>query len=226
MNNARKETDAPLGTAGDLAQCYERLRDQQEDSVSVSEPEKSPALEGSSAEGESSSPPPLRRIVEAMLFVGGAPLTAERAAEVVRGLRDAQFRDLIDGLNRDYRQQGRPYRIQMREQGYELVLQPSFRGVHERLYGSTREARLSPAALDVLALVAYRQPITRQDVEALRGGESAAALRQLVRLGLIAVQRGESGQRQVEYSTTARFLTLFQLRSLDDLPRTQDLQRL
>jgi segregation and condensation protein B len=78
----------------------------------------------------------------------------------------------------------------------------------------------------VLALVAYRQPITKQEIEALRGGESTSALRQLVRLGLIAVQRGEADQREVVYRTTTRFLSLFQLRSLDDLPRTQDLQKL
>jgi segregation and condensation protein B len=230
MTDARKETnpredEAPLGTAGDLAQCYERLFDQQEENVSDAETERTPVNEEAAPESES-APPPLRRIVEAMLFVGGAPLTPERAAEAVRGLSLEQFREIIDGLNRDYRQQGRPYRIQVREHGYELALQPRFRSVHERLYGSTREARLSPAALDVLALVAYRQPITRQDVEALRGAESASALRQLVRLGLVAVQRGESAQRAVEYSTTSRFLALFQLRSLDDLPRTQDLQKL
>jgi segregation and condensation protein B len=173
-----------------------------------------------------SAPPPLRRIIEAMLFVGGAPLRAERAAEAVRGLSADEFRDIIDGLNRDYRQQGRPYRIQVREQGHELVLLPRFRGVLDRLYGATREARLSPAALDVLALVAYRQPITKQEVEALRGAESSSALRQLVRLGVIAVQRGEADQREVTYRTTSRFLSLFQLRSLDDLPRTQDLQKL
>lgn len=194
--------------------------------MSAAEPERTPIRTETSPESESAAPPPLRRIVEAMLFVGGAPLTAERAAEAVRGLTVEQFREILDGLNRDYRRQGRPYRIQVREQGYELVLQPRFRGVYERLYGATREARLSPAALDVLALVAYRQPITKQDVEALRGGESASALRQLVRLGLIAVQRGESNQRTVEYSTTSRFLSLFQLRGLDDLPRTQDLQKL
>jgi len=231
MTDTRKEAldrecEAPLGTAGDLAQCYERLLDQQEENVSAVEPEKTPIGTGASSEGESSAPPPLRRIVEAMLFVGGAPLTAERAAETVRGLSAEQFREIIDGLNRDYRRQGRPYRIQVRERGYELALQPRFRGVHERLYGATREARLSPAALDVLALIAYRQPITKQEVEALRGGESSSALRQLVRLGLIAVQRGESNQREVAYSTTSRFLSLFQLRSLDDLPRTQDLQKL
>jgi segregation and condensation protein B len=141
-------------------------------------------------------------------------------------LTPAQLTQVIDGLNRDYRLQGRPYRIQVRDQGYELVLPPRFRGVVDRLYGSMREARLSQAALDVLALVAYRQPVTKQEVESLRGAESGGVLRQLVRLGLIAVQRGEAGQREVSYGTTPRFLTLFQLRSLDDLPRTQDLQQL
>ncbi len=175
---------------------------------------------------ESSAPPPLRRIVEAMLFVGGAALTHERAAEAVRGLTVEQFRESVDSLNRDYRQQGRPYRIQPRENGYELMLQPRYRGVLDRLYGSAREARLSPAALDVLALVAYRQPIARQEIETLRGADSGGSLRQLVRLGLISVQRGEAGQREVVYGTTSRFLALFQLRSLDDLPRTQDLQKL
>lgn len=175
---------------------------------------------------EESAPPPLRRIIEALLFVGGAPLTATRAAESVRGLTAEQFREIVDGLNRDYRRQGRPYRIQPRGDGWELVLQGRYRHVLDRLYGSTREARLSPAAQDVLALVAYRQPITRQEVDALRGVESGSVLRQLVRLGLIAVQRGEADQREVAYGTTSRFLTLFQLRSLDDLPRTQDLQRL
>jgi segregation and condensation protein B len=168
----------------------------------------------------------LRRIVEALLFVGGAPLTAVRACEALRGLTPEQFTQVIEGLNHDYRAQGRPYRIRPRDQGHELALLPRFRGLRERLYGSPREVRLSPAALDVLALVAYRQPATRQEVESLRGADSAALLRQLVRLGLVAVQRGGAGGREVAYGTTPRFLSLFKLRSLDDLPRTQDIQQL
>jgi segregation and condensation protein B len=171
-------------------------------------------------------PPPLPRIVEALLFVGGAPLTPVRAGEAVRGLTPEQFKEIIDGLNRDYRRQGRPYRIQLRDQGYELTLQPRYRGLTERLYGGVREARLSPSALDVLALVAYRQPLTRLEVENLRGSDSGGVLRQLVRLGLVAVQRSPANSRDVVYSTTGRFLALFQLRSLEDLPRTQDLQQL
>ena len=175
---------------------------------------------------EESSPPPLSRIVEALLFVGGPPLTAVRACEAVRGLTPAAFAQVLEGLNRDYRRQGRPYRIQPRDQGFELALRPRFRGVLDRLYGSLREARLSPTALDVLALVAYRQPVGKNEIDSLRGGESGTALRQLVRLGLVAVQRGDADRPEAAYRTTPRFLSVFHLRSLEDLPRTQELHRL
>jgi segregation and condensation protein B len=175
---------------------------------------------------EHSGPPPVERIVEALLFLGGAPLTAARACEAVRGLTPEQFTEAVALLNRSYREQGRPYRIRLREQGHELALRPGFQAVLTRLHGAAREARLSQAAKDALALVAYRQPIGRQEVDSLRGGDSVALLRQLVRLGLVAVQRGDGSAGEALYVTTPRFLKLFQLRSLDDLPRTQDLQKL
>ena len=107
------------------------------------------------------------------------------------------------------------------------MLRPRFRPMVQKLYGGTQEARLSTAAVDVLALVAYRQPATKQEIDGLRGSDSGALLRQLVRRGLVAVvHRGDSAQREVTYGTTPRFLELFRLRSLDDLPQTQDLQKL
>jgi segregation and condensation protein B len=173
------------------------------------------------------APPPPRRIVEALLFVGGAPLSATRACEIVRGLTAEQFAEAVAALNHDYRHQGRPYAIQAQGAGYVLALRPRFRGVLNKLYATTREARLSAAALDVLSLVAYRQPATRQEIDSLRGADSASLLRQLVRRGLIAVvPRGDAASKDVAYGTTARFLELFGLTSLDDLPRTQDLQQL
>jgi segregation and condensation protein B len=173
------------------------------------------------------TPPPPLRILEALLFVAGAPLTPDRAAAAIRGLTLEQFTEAIDQLNRDYRRQGRPYTIQTQGHGYVLTLRPRFRLVLERLHGGVREARLSPAAIDVLSLVAYRQPVTKQEVETWRGGESGSLLRQLVRRGLIAaVQRAEEGQRELCYGTTPRFLELFGLSSLEDLPQTQDLQKL
>ncbi len=175
---------------------------------------------------EEAPPPPLERILEAMLFLGGTPLQVEQACTVVRGLTESDFHHAVEHLNRTYRQQNRPYSIQRHEGGYQLTLRPRFAPLHEKLYGTVREARLSSPAIEVLALVAYRQPATRQEIDSLRGGESASLLRQLVRHGLIAVQRCDEGEKEVAYVTTQRFLELFHLKSLDELPQTQDLQRL
>jgi segregation and condensation protein B len=172
-------------------------------------------------------PPPPPRIVEALLFVGGAPLSAAAACEAVRGLTPELFAQAVDSLNRAYRRQGRPYVIKPQGDGYVLTLRPAYRTITEKLYGTAREARLSAPAIDVLALVAYRQPVTRPEIDSLRGADCAGLLRQLVRRGLVTiVQRAEASKREVYYGTTARFLELFGLRSLDDLPRTQDLQQL
>lgn len=170
-------------------------------------------------------PPPPLHIVEALLFVGGVPLSFQRAREVIRGLGAEQFTDTIDALNQAYRRQNRPYVIAARPDGYALSLRPAYRAVAEKLHGGAREARLSTAAIDVLALVAYRQPATKAEIDALRGAESGPLLRQLVRRGLIQVAyRADAEMRQVSYGTTPRFLELFGLTSLEDLPRTQDLQ--
>jgi len=167
------------------------------------------------------------RIVEALLFVGGPPLTAVRAGEIVRGLTPEQFGQAIDELTQSYRKQGRPYAVQPSGHGFVLALRPRYQRVLEKLHGGVREARLSTAAVDVLALVAYRQPATKAEVDSLRGGESGSLLRQLVRRGLIQIAyRGDANQKEVSYGTTPRFLEMFGLQSLDDLPRTRDLQQL
>jgi segregation and condensation protein B len=169
---------------------------------------------------EPAVPPPPVRIVEALLFAGGQPLTAERAGAVVRGMTPELFRELIDELSRTYRRQERPYAIHANESGYVLTLRPRYRALAERLNGAPREARLSKASREVLALIAYKQPITRADIDGQRGGDSGAAVRQLVRLGLVAAAADSS------YVTTPRFLELFGLRSLDELPQTDDWQQL
>ena len=176
---------------------------------------------------EMDSPPPVMRIIEAILFVGGAPLTAARAKEIIRNLPEDQFLAAIDSLNRDYRRQVRPYVIQPTDDGFVLRLKPQFRAVRERLLGSQREARLTPQSLDLLALVAYRQPISKVELDSQRGTDSRGSLQQLVRLGLVAVENAPAANpKEARYKTTARFLELFSLRSLDDLPQTGDLQRL
>lgn len=172
-------------------------------------------------------PPSPLQIIEAMLFVGGPPLKPERACQIIRGLSREQFTEAIEVLNRVYRLQNRPYQVVSAEQGCTLAVRPRFRYLKDRIYGGPREARLTQPALDVLALIAYRQPAVKAEIDSVRGIESGHILRQLVRLGLIAVvHRAEAKQREVAYGTTQRFLELFNLRSLDDLPQTGDVQRL
>ncbi len=169
---------------------------------------------------EQEVPPTPLQIVEAMLFIGGQPLQAEKACSAIRGLGVEQFRESIEVLNRVYRLQNRPYFVATSEQGYTLTMRPRYRSLKERIFGGPREARLTQAALDVLSLVVYRQPIAKNEIDTIRGIESGHILRQLVRHGLIAVvQRAEAKQREVHYGTTQRFLELFNLNSLDDFPR-------
>jgi segregation and condensation protein B len=176
---------------------------------------------------EPATPPPALRIIEALLFVGGTPLTAKRAREILRGLSAEQFDDAIMQLNADYRRQARPYAIHPQGAGWVLTLRPRYRHVIDKLYGGVREARLSTAAIDVLALVAYRQPVTKADVDTMRGADSGALLRQLVRRGLVQIMPLPGARpREVAYTTTPKFLEMFGLQSLDDLPKTHDLQQL
>ncbi|MSQ93784.1 MAG: SMC-Scp complex subunit ScpB [Gemmataceae bacterium] len=176
---------------------------------------------------EPATPPPALRIIEALLFVGGAPLTAKRAREILRGLTEQQFDETITQLNADYRRQARPYALTPQGAGWVLTVRPRFRHVIDKLYGGVREARLSQMAIDVLSLVAYRQPITKADVDSGRGADSGALLRQLVRRGLIQILPiPGSSPKEVAYATTSRFLEVLGMQSLDDLPKTHDLQQI
>jgi segregation and condensation protein B len=194
-----------------------------------------PASEGDQLEPAASSsstpeqelPPSPEQLIEAMLFVGGHPLAAGAACAAVRGLTPERFRVAMDALNKRYRDQWRPYAVEAREDGFVLVIRPAFRNLRERLFGGPREARLSQPALDVLSVVAYRQPVSRAEIDAVRGTDSSATLRQLVRLNLVAVQhRAEATGREVRYGTTPRFLQVFGLSSLDELPRLGEPQQM
>src|SRR5262245_47444726 len=157
-------------------------------------------------------PPSPEQLIEAMLFVGGHPLTSAVACAAVRGLTPERFRLAVDAINKQYRDQRRPYAIEPRDDGFVLIVRPAYRNLRERLFGGPREARLSQPALDVLSVVAYRQPVGKAEVDAIRGTDSGAVLRQLVRLGLVAVQhRADSAGREVRYGTTPRFLQVFGL---------------
>jgi segregation and condensation protein B len=166
-----------------------------------------------------------RTILEAMLFVGNQdnrPLSPQQAAELMRDVEVDEIPSLVDELNRRYDETGAPYQIVGEGEGYRLTLRRDFRSLQNRFYGRVREARLSQAAIDVLALVAYQQPLTSEKIHRLRGKPSNHILSHLVRRGLLRIERPPAKRRTPHYYTTDRFLKLFNLQTLDDLPRSED----
>ncbi|MFV0442945.1 MAG: SMC-Scp complex subunit ScpB [Planctomycetaceae bacterium] len=164
----------------------------------------------------------LRQIVEALLFVGGRPLTSRQLADVLGGSTTAeQVDDLVVDLNTEYSRQQRPYLVRLGEGGYRLDLHSEFDKVRARVFGiGPREVKLTQNALEALALVAYQQPISKAEVEDSGIHGASGLLRQLLRRELIVLQRGSDGEPDT-YRTTPRFLELFGLRSLADLPRPE-----
>jgi segregation and condensation protein B len=165
-------------------------------------------------------------VVEAMLFVGSPenePLLPAEITAVVPGVTAEDVEQIVSDLNERYRHRASPYEIVSQRSGYRLTLRDDFQGVSRRVLGRTRSTRLSRAAVDVLALVAYIQPVSSDDVSEQRGHPSQAILRQLVRRQLLEIERDPENRRHVYYRTTDRFLKLFHLSSIDDLPRVPDL---
>jgi segregation and condensation protein B len=143
----------------------------------------------------------------------------------MRGVRPAEIDDLVRELNEGYRNSGCPYAIAAEGVGYRLVIRSDFAALGERLHNRTRTARLSTAAIEVLAAVAYNEPLTSEQVAQMRGVVSGPILAQLVRRQLLRLERPQERSQPARYFTTPRFLSLFGLSSLEDLPRSDDLEQ-
>ena len=182
---------------------------------------------GSSAPNDDDTRLDPLQVIEAFLFVGGQPLSAQAICGLLHGEFDADFvAEAIEGINRGYARQNRPYEIRLATGGYSMALRPEYEPLRNRAYGAgPRQVRLSQETLEVLALVAYRQPITRAKVEEVARRSVGPALRQLVERGLLGVDRPLGAPlSDAEYRTSPRFLQLFGLARLDDLPQIEDLE--
>lgn len=163
-------------------------------------------------------------ILEAMLFVGhpeNHPLTSRQVAGMMRGVAPREIDELVEELNAQYDREGAAFHIVSVEAGYTLQLREEHSGLRDRFFGRVKAAKLSQAALDVLAVVAYHEGVTREQVDELRGASSAALLRQLVRRQLLRMERNEESPRKPRYYTTERFLDLVGIQSLEELPRSE-----
>jgi segregation and condensation protein B len=159
-----------------------------------------------------------------VLFASDAPLKADEIARADESLDEDKVEEALDLLRRFYDESERAFQVVEVAEGFQLLTRSDFATYLERFDTVPRPSRLSGPALETLAIVAYRQPIGRIEVEYIRGVSSSGVLRSLQDRGLIeVVGRGEGLGRPLLYGTTARFLEHFGFASLDELPRPEEL---
>ena len=161
----------------------------------------------------------LKKIVEALIFASDSPISENRIKNVITELDTDQIHEIVDELNREYDQHERAFKIVRLAGGYQLVTRSEYANYIKQYYKGRSKSRLSRAALETLAIIAYRQPITRPEIDIIRGVNSDSVLRTLLSVGLIEdVGRALTVGRPILYSTTFEFLQHFGLSGLDELP--------
>jgi len=181
----------------------------------------------------------LARIIEALLFSAQKPLSTKTIADVLRqagaedefspnqfaNVRQAEVAAAIEQLKVEYIQHEHGFQLVEKADGWQLASDPKYAQWVRGLFPAPKPARLSSPALETLAIIAYRQPITRADVEAVRGVTIDSVLQTLMERGLVKISgRAEIPGRPLLYETTEFFLDHFGLRNLDELPNVEELR--
>jgi len=165
-------------------------------------------------------------LLEALLLSTHHPLTAGRLAELLDIGATKPIRGAIKQLNEQYESTGRAFRLEQVAGGYQLLTLPEYGDTLKKFHQREIDAKLTKAALETLAIIAYKQPILRVDVEAIRGVACGETIRSLMEKHLVKIAgRAEEPGRPILYGTTKRFLELFGLNSLKDLPQSEELNK-
>ena len=164
-------------------------------------------------------------IVEAVLFASDEPLSTVRLADIV-GISVKQIRQHVKDLNDKYQANKNTFRIEQIAGGYQMLTLSSYNPWLRKLLRVRSDSKLSPAALETLAIIAYKQPVIRADIEAIRGVQAGEIIRGLMYKGLVKiVGRAQVLGRPMLYGTTKKFLEVFGLNTLKDLPKIEELKK-
>ncbi len=162
-------------------------------------------------------------VLEALLMATHSPLTAGQLAELLDLGSTKPIRRAVTALNAHYDETNRAFRIEQVAGGYQVLTLPQFADYLKKMHQKDIDAKLTKAALETLAIIAYKQPILRADVEAIRGVACGETIRSLMEKHLVKIAgRAEEPGRPILYGTTKRFLEVFGLNSLKDLPQSED----
>ncbi len=168
--------------------------------------------------------PTIESVIEAVLFATDEPLPESKLAGIVE-MTGKQIRESIESLNAKYQANGNAFRIEQIAGGYQMLTQPIYNSWLKKMLKVRSDNKLSPAAMETLAIIAYKQPIIRADIEAIRGVAVGEVIRSLMYKGLVKIAgRAEILGRPMLYGTTKKFLEVFGLNSVKDLPKAEDLK--
>jgi segregation and condensation protein B len=169
--------------------------------------------------------PTVESVVEAVLFASDEPLSPARLADIV-GTSAREVRKHVETLNEKYKAGNNAFRIEEIAGGYQMLTLGPYNHWLQKLLRAREEGKLSQAAMETLAIIAYKQPVIRADVEAIRGVQVGEVIRNLMYKGLVKiVGRAEVLGRPMLYGTTKKFLEVFGLNSLKDLPKAEELKK-
>ena len=244
------EPDAMAAHQTDAASVDEQIEAEEQDEAELQEPDASAVDEQIEAETEEqddeepqdagtaqvderaapAEPEPdfettVESVIEAVLFASDESLTPARLAGIVEtGVK--QVREHIENLNKKYQAANNAFRIEQIAGGYQMLTLSPYNHWLKKLLRVRSDGKLSPAALETLAIVAYKQPVIRADIEVIRGVAVGEVLRGLMYKGLVKiVGRAEVLGRPMLYGTTKKFLEIFGLNSLKDLPKVEELKK-
>ena len=166
-------------------------------------------------------------IIEAMLFSSDTALTLNDLSAILDGMATRTIERHVEELNAFYDRENRSFRISVVAGGFQMVTRPEYARWIKRLYRGRIPSRLTQASLECLAIVAYRQPISRTEIEAIRGVNVDGVMRTLLDRNLIRIAgRGEGVGRPILYATTDEFLRYFGLNKLADMPKVDELKEI
>jgi segregation and condensation protein B len=198
---------------------------QEDEELLAEETEDTQERQGDFSEVEEDFELNVESVVEAVLFASDEPLSTNRLTNIV-DTTTQQIRESIEHLNDKYKANKNAFRIERIAGGYQMLTLSPYNHWLKNLLRVRSESKLSPAALETLAIIAYKQPIIRADVEAIRGVAAGEVIRNLMYKGLVkVVGRAEIVGRPMLYGTTKKFLETFGLNTLKDLPKIEELKK-
>jgi len=165
-----------------------------------------------------------RSIIEALLFVADEPLSVKSIRVVLEELKEEEIRKHISDLALEYETSGRAYAVTEIAEGFQIVTRPQFAEWIKKMYKSKVTHRLSKPALETLAIIAYRQPVTKVEIESIRGVSAEGVIDTLLERDLIAIKgRKDVIGRPLLYGTTKEYLRYFGLKDLTEMPKIEEL---